>query len=114
MFRGGAVAGRRVRACSEMMGGLWWAVRGGVLPPTSNRRTFKVGRGGRLGRKARLGGRPCATRRLSQPVLWGEGLAQCLRGHLATFGVQAWAKKRARSQTAATCEKGRLDSQVQA
>jgi len=97
-----------------VMGGLWWVVGGGVLPPANNRRTFEVGRGGRLGWKARLGGRPCATRCLSQAVLGGEGLAKCLRGHLAAFGVQAWARMRARSQTAATCEKGRPDTQVRA
>ena len=47
-------------------------------------------------------------------MLGGEGLAQCLRGHLAAFTVQAEATMRARSQTSATCEKGRPDTQVQA
>jgi len=72
-------------------------------PPPPPRRLSNLG-SGRFGRKARLGGRPCATRCLSQAVLGGEGLAQCLRmrGHLAAFGVQAWARKSARSQTAAT------------
>jgi len=111
---GGGIAGRRGRAGSEVMGGLWWAVGGAVLPPASNRRTNQVERGGRLGRKARLGGLPCATRRLSQVVLGGEGLAQCLRGHRAAFGVQAWARMRARSQTTFTCEKERPETKVQA
>jgi len=33
----------------------------------------------------------------------GGRLAQCLRGHLAAFRVQARARMRARSQTSATC-----------
>jgi len=83
-----------------MMGGLWWAVGGGVLAPASNRRTFSVGRGGRLGRESvarwapvcheasvtggAAGGRASAMPARASGGLWSAGLGENARA-LADF-----------------------------